>query len=134
MEYEPWSSKSGFHVVPALSVRHSPPLPTATYQVLGSPGSTAMSAIRPAISAGPIPRRASPSNVFSLIAVVLSRSSFCFRSDFAPSAVKDSRMASKPTTTERMAFMATPLPLLCSTREIGRSSRRSRLPLVDDLS
>jgi hypothetical protein len=67
MEYEPWSSKIGFQVVPALVVFQRLPLPTATYQVLWSFGWTAMSATLPDISAGPMPRSSSPLKVAAFI-------------------------------------------------------------------
>ena len=60
MEYEGWSSKIGVQVVPAFVVFQTPPEPTAMYQVVGSAGWTAMSAMRPPIRAGPIPRSARP--------------------------------------------------------------------------
>ena len=58
-------SKSGVQVVPAFTVFHTPPEPTATYQVLGSVGSIAMSAMRPDMSAGPMARSFRPSNVLA---------------------------------------------------------------------
>ena len=61
IEYEGWSSNVGVHVIPAFDVFQTPPDPTATYQVAGSSGWTAMSAMRPPMSAGPIPRSARPS-------------------------------------------------------------------------
>ena len=60
IEYEGWSSNTGIHVMPALVVFQTPPEPTATYQVVASSGWTAMSAMRPPISAGPMPRSARP--------------------------------------------------------------------------
>ena len=33
VEYEDWLSNNGVHVVPAFSVFHNPPEPTATYHV-----------------------------------------------------------------------------------------------------
>src|SRR5512139_2017894 len=65
MEYDAWESNSGFHVVPAFCVFQTPPEPTATYQVLALRGSTAMSAMRPDISAGPMLRSFRPSSVFA---------------------------------------------------------------------
>ena len=52
-------------MVPAFTVFQTPPEPTATYQVLGSVGSIAMSAIRPDMSAGPMARSFRPSNAFA---------------------------------------------------------------------
>ena len=66
IEYEPWSSKTGVHVVPALTVFHTPPLPTPTYQTLLSVGWMTMSAMRPDMKAGPTLRISSPLNVASL--------------------------------------------------------------------
>ena len=60
IEYEACSSKIGVHVVPAFSVFQTPPEPTARYQVLVSSGWTAMSAMRPPMRAGPMPRSFSP--------------------------------------------------------------------------
>ncbi len=57
MEYDGWSSKTGRHVMPALVVFHRPPEPTATYHVVRSRGLMAMSAIRPPMTAGPMPRK-----------------------------------------------------------------------------
>ena len=59
-EYDGWPSKTGVHVMPELVVFQTPPDPTAMYQVAGSSGWTAMSAMRPPMSAGPISRSASP--------------------------------------------------------------------------
>ena len=63
MEYEPWPSKMGVQVVPALSVFHTPPEPTPTYQTLGSPGLKATSAMRPDMKAGPMVRSPMPAKV-----------------------------------------------------------------------
>ena len=60
IEYERSWSKIGVHVVPALMVFHTPPEPTATYQVDGRCGCTTRSAIRPPIRAGPMLRKPSP--------------------------------------------------------------------------
>ncbi len=65
-------SKSGVQVVPAFTVFHTPPEPTATYQVLGFVGSIAMSAMRPDMSAGPMARSFSPSKLPPFGAVVLT--------------------------------------------------------------
>jgi hypothetical protein len=46
--------------VPAFTVFHTPPEPTATYHVLGRAGSIAMSAMRPDMKAGPIARSFEP--------------------------------------------------------------------------
>ena len=67
IEYDGWSSKIGVQVVPALVVFHTPPEPTATYQVARFSGWMAMSATRPDISAGPIPRSSSPANVVGVM-------------------------------------------------------------------
>src|SRR5829696_7064838 len=50
----------GVQVVPALVVFQTPPDATATYQVAGRVGSTAMSEIRPEVSAGPMGRSSRP--------------------------------------------------------------------------
>ncbi len=50
-------SKIGVQVVPALVVFHTLPEEAATYQVLRSVGSTAMSAMRPEATAGPMLRQ-----------------------------------------------------------------------------
>ena len=50
----------GVQVVPEFVVFHRFPLPAATYQVFGLTGSTATSAIRPDIKAGPTERKRSP--------------------------------------------------------------------------
>jgi hypothetical protein len=50
-------------VVPSFTVFHTPPDAEATYHVAGSVGSTAKSAMRPDVTAGPISRRASPRKV-----------------------------------------------------------------------
>ena len=47
-------SAIGLHVVPAFSVFHTPPEPTATYQTFSFIGSIAISAILPDMKAGPI--------------------------------------------------------------------------------
>src|SRR5215203_603084 len=47
----------GIQVVPALVVFQTPPEPAATYQMPGAVGWTAMSAIRPLISPGPMLRK-----------------------------------------------------------------------------
>ena len=60
MEYDPWPSKTGVQVVPAFSVFHTPPEPTATYQVCRLRGWMAMSLMRPDMMAGPMLRKASP--------------------------------------------------------------------------
>src|SRR3990172_645723 len=60
IEYDDWLSKMGLHVVPALVVFQTPPDATATYQVFGSVGWTAMSLIRPDVNAGPIARNRNP--------------------------------------------------------------------------
>ena len=52
-------------MVPAFTVFQTPPEPTATYHVLGSVGSIAMSAMRPDMSAGPMARSFRPSNVLA---------------------------------------------------------------------
>ena len=54
IEYDFWLSKMDSKVVPELVVFQTPPEPAPTYQTLGLVGSTAMSAIRPDIKAGPI--------------------------------------------------------------------------------
>src|SRR6185295_10083317 len=46
--------------MPAFSVRHTPPDATATNQRFLSVGSTAMSAMRPLVTAGPMPRSVRP--------------------------------------------------------------------------
>ena len=73
----------GFQVMPAFSVFHTPPDPTATYQVLASSGCTAMSAIRPDIRAGPMLRNSRAEKVDEV-----SRESFpsSFFSFFCPKA------------------------------------------------
>src|SRR5262245_4547663 len=63
IEDEPSPSKSGVHVVPAFSVRHTPPEATATNQRFLLVGSTARSAMRPLVTAGPMPRSVSPDQV-----------------------------------------------------------------------
>src|SRR5690242_401512 len=60
IEYEASLSKMGVHVVPAFVVFHTPPDATATYHVRLSRGWTAMSAMRPDVSAGPMDRSLSP--------------------------------------------------------------------------
>ena len=60
----------GLQVVPAFVVFHTPPEPTATYQVFSFSRSMAMSAILPDINAGPIllnlkPLRAALTDTFS---------------------------------------------------------------------
>ncbi len=69
-EYEPASSATGVQVVPEFSVRQSPPEATAITQVARSVGWTVMSATRPDISAGPIPRQARPAKVSLFIGPV----------------------------------------------------------------
>lgn len=54
IEYDFWPSKIDSNVVPELVVFQTPPDPAPTYQTFGLVGSTAMSAIRPDIKAGPI--------------------------------------------------------------------------------
>ena len=56
IEYEGCSSKTGVQVMPAFVVFHNPPDPAATYQVLRLVGCTAMSAMRPPMTAGPMLR------------------------------------------------------------------------------
>ncbi len=53
-------SKIGRHVVPAFVVFQTLPDAAATYQVLETTGSTAMSMMRPDISAGPMLRHLRP--------------------------------------------------------------------------
>src|SRR5476651_984282 len=65
IEYAPSPSNTGVNVVPALVVFQTPPEATATNQTRGSRGSTARSAMRPDVSAGPMPRSSSPANTFS---------------------------------------------------------------------
>src|SRR6478672_11274493 len=60
MEYDASLSNTGVQVVPALVVFHTPPDATATYQMRLSRGWTAMSAMRPDVSAGPIDRSRRP--------------------------------------------------------------------------
>jgi hypothetical protein len=80
IEYEPWASKIGFQVTPAVVVFQTPPEPTATYQVAASRGSIATSAMRPDMKAGPRLRSVSPASVaadsrgsgFSLLGAGLS--------------------------------------------------------------
>src|SRR5437867_536408 len=69
IEYEPWLSKMGVHVVPAFVVFQTPPDATVTYQVLLSRGCTAMSVTRPEVCAGPMPLSASPVKVSAFIFV-----------------------------------------------------------------
>src|SRR2546425_5136220 len=52
-----WSSKSGWKVVPAFSVLNSPPVPVATKNCDGFPGTRAISLTRPPMLAGPIDRQ-----------------------------------------------------------------------------
>src|SRR6185436_9277584 len=56
----------GVKVVPPFVVLKTPPEATATYQVARSVGCTAMSAIRPEVTAGPIPRSSRPEKVSAL--------------------------------------------------------------------
>src|SRR5690606_3101562 len=78
VEYDACWSKTGVHVTPALTVFHTPPDPTATNQVCSSRGSIATSAMRPAIRAGPMLRKANPDKISGL-----SRVSFFSASGFA---------------------------------------------------
>src|SRR2546421_11628357 len=52
-------SKIGSHVVPLFVVRRTPPVPTATKTVYGSFSTTAKSATRPPMFAGPMERQRS---------------------------------------------------------------------------
>lgn len=52
-----------------MTVFHKPPEPAATYQVLGSAGLTAISAIRPPITAGPILRSERPATASAMAAL-----------------------------------------------------------------
>ena len=63
IEYTDSSSKIASHVTPAFVVFHTPPEPTAMYQVLLRCGCTAISAIRPPINAGPISRNGRPATM-----------------------------------------------------------------------
>ena len=54
IEYEVSLSKIGFHVVPALSVIHTPPEPAVIYQIFSLFGCIAISEILPDKKAGPI--------------------------------------------------------------------------------
>src|SRR5260221_12132722 len=56
----------GAQVVPALVVFQTPPDADARYQVAGSSGCTARSAMRPEMAAGPMPRKERPLNVSGL--------------------------------------------------------------------
>src|SRR5678815_2261269 len=60
IEYDGSLSTSGGDVVPAFVVFHTPPDATATYQMRLSRGWTAMSAMRPDVSAAPIDRSFRP--------------------------------------------------------------------------
>src|SRR5258708_8383422 len=60
IENEPWLSKIGVKLVPPLTVFHTPPAAAPMYQTFLLVGSTAMSATRPEVSAGPIERSFSP--------------------------------------------------------------------------
>ena len=51
-----WSSKTGVHEVPWFSVFQTPPVPVATKNTCGFDSTTAMSAMRPPMSAGPSSR------------------------------------------------------------------------------
>ncbi len=66
IEYESSSSKIVSQVVPRFSVFQTPPLPTATYQILWFSGWITMSEMRPDMNAGPMLRNSSPANVASL--------------------------------------------------------------------
>ena len=78
-------SKSGVQVVPEFAVFQTPPEPTATYQVLGSRGSIAMSAMRPDMKAGPMPRSFRPSKAFLGFSALLA-ATFAGGSTGAPTA------------------------------------------------
>src|SRR5512134_1411854 len=56
VENDPSLSKIGANVSPALTDFHTPPAAVATYQVFLLVGSTATSAMRPEVSAGPMDR------------------------------------------------------------------------------
>src|ERR1041384_5996709 len=56
IEYDASLLKIGVHVVPALTVFHTPPAATATYQSFLFFGCTATSRMRPDSMAGPIER------------------------------------------------------------------------------
>ena len=60
VEKEPCPSKIGEKETPALVDFHTPPAAVATYQIFLFVGSTATSAIRPDVSAGPIDRSFRP--------------------------------------------------------------------------
>ena len=60
IEYTPWASKIGVHVVPAFSVFQTPPDPTATYHVARRFGCMTMSLMRPDMRAGPMLRNSRP--------------------------------------------------------------------------
>src|SRR5512143_768840 len=72
IEYEPCASKMVDQVVPALSVFHTPPEPTATYHVCRLSGWMTMSLMRPAMMAGPMLRKARPARSPSLRSGVLA--------------------------------------------------------------
>src|SRR5688572_33166221 len=68
VEKDPSPSKIGANVSPALTDFHTPPAAVATYQIFLLVGSTATSAMRPEVSAGPMERnRRLPANVASLL-------------------------------------------------------------------
>ena len=60
IENEPWSSKVGVKVTPALCVVQTPPAAVAITQCVASDGSTARSMMRPLVIAGPIERSSRP--------------------------------------------------------------------------
>src|SRR5262245_59155051 len=95
-EYEPWSSKIGFQVVPEFVVFQRFPEAAATYRIDLSFGWTAMSVMRPEIIAGPMLRSASPANVSSL-SFPLSSSFFFSAGSFAAA----SRASDKATESRR---------------------------------
>ena len=71
IENEPSPSKTGVHDVPELTVFQTPPT-VATYQVLRRPAGTAMSMMRPLVTAGPIDRSSRPVKVPGAMASAFS--------------------------------------------------------------
>jgi len=124
IEYDDCLSKIGVQVVPALVVFQTPPDATATYQVLGSSGWMAMSAIRPDISAGPMLRSSSPENVFALNGLEKASSSSISADQTRAVRVSDT---STMATGWRMGSSASNRDLPYGSRAGGGRVRRKRI-------